>query len=88
MTRIPVTCRDLEDARKRLIRQVQRDLTLAERRFLVSLKQAEPQWELIPIAHLAEMPAIRWKLRNLEQLARQPRRHEAAVRRLREVLNV
>jgi hypothetical protein len=34
------------------------------------------------------MPAIRWKLRNLEELARRPRLHEAAVRRLREVLQL
>jgi predicted nucleotidyltransferase component of viral defense system len=88
MARIPITCRDLEEARARLIRQVRRDLNHAERQFLLSLKRIEPQWDLIPVPHLAEMPAIRWKLRNLEELARRPRLHEAAVRRLREVLQL
>ena len=88
MARIPVTCRDLEEARARLIRQVRGDLNQAERQFLLSLKRTEPQWDLIPVPHLAEMPAIRWKLRNLEELARRPRLHEAAVRRLREVLQL
>jgi predicted nucleotidyltransferase component of viral defense system len=88
MIRNPVTCRELEETRNRLIRRVQRDLTQKEREFLISLKRAEPQWDLIPVAHLSEMPAIRWKLRNLQQLARRTRPHQAAIRKLRKVLEI
>jgi len=88
MTRIAVTCRELEETRAQLIRRVQRDLSSSERAFLLSLKQGEPQWELISVTHLREMPAIQWKLRNLRQLATRRRQHEAAIRRLREVLQL
>jgi predicted nucleotidyltransferase component of viral defense system len=88
MIRNPVTCRELEEARNQLIRRVQQDLTSKEREFLLSLKRAEPRWDLIPVAHLREMPAIQWKLRNLQQLAKRARQHGAAIRKLREVLQL
>jgi predicted nucleotidyltransferase component of viral defense system len=88
MIRSPVTCRELEATRDQLIRGVRRDLSASERAFLVSLKRGEPQWELIPVPHLREMPAIQWKLRNVQQLATRRRQHDAAVRRLSELLGV
>ena len=33
-----------------------------------SLVRAEPDWSQMPFAHLQELPAIRWKLRNLAKL--------------------
>ena len=30
-----------------------------------------PDWSLLEIAHLDQLPAIRWKLQNLQQLARE-----------------
>ena len=88
MIRAPVTCRELAATRDQLIRRLQRDLNPSERAFLISLKRGEPQWDLIPVAHMREMPAIRWKLRNVRQLATRGRQHEAAIRRLRELLKV
>lgn len=36
--------------------------------------RAEPRWELMPFEHLTDLPAVRWKLQNLEKLkARNPR---------------
>jgi hypothetical protein len=29
---------------------------------------AAPQWELLGVPHVAELPAVRWKLENLERL--------------------
>jgi len=29
-----------------------------------------PEWPLLGIAHLEQLPAVRWKLKNLEQLAK------------------
>jgi hypothetical protein len=86
--RKPVTCKELEETRNHLIRRLKRDLTQKERQFLLSLKRADPQWDLIPVPHLSEMPAIRWKLRNLQQLARRNKQHEASIRRLRTVLEI
>jgi predicted nucleotidyltransferase component of viral defense system len=88
MTRLQMTCRELEDTRAQLINRVQSDLTQREREFLLSLKSAQPLWELMPVAHLAQMPAIRWKLKNVEQLASRTRDHEAAIVKLRKVLGL
>lgn len=38
--------------------------------FLLSLARAEPDWSLLEIEHLERLPAVRWKLQNLRQLAR------------------
>lgn len=54
--------------RERLVRQVQRELDADERRFLLSLVRAEPEWPLLGIAHLEHLPGVRWKLQNLLQL--------------------
>jgi hypothetical protein len=34
----------------------------------MSLAEAQPDWSLMSCPHLAEMPALRWKLSNLEHL--------------------
>lgn len=39
-----------------------------QRSFLMSLAEAQPDWSLMSCPHLAEMPALRWKLANLERL--------------------
>jgi hypothetical protein len=38
------------------------------RNFLLSLVQAAPDWSLMPFNHLQDMPAIKWKLQNLNNL--------------------
>ena len=40
-----------------------------ERRFLLSLVAAEPEWSLLGVPHLEQLPGLRWKLQNLERLA-------------------
>jgi len=35
-----------------------------------TLARAEPDWSLLEIPHLGLLPAVRWKLQNLEKLAR------------------
>ncbi len=59
-------------------------LTDNERRFLLSIKQDEPDWSLLPFEGLDRWPAIQWKLRNIQLM--NDRRHEAAIRRLRKIL--
>ena len=43
-------------------------LTQRHKDFLLSLVKAEPAWDLMPFAHLKELPALKWKLLNLEKL--------------------
>ena len=45
-------------------------LAAHNRQFLLSIVRAEPQWDLLPYAHIAQLPALQWKLQNLKKLKR------------------
>ena len=75
MTTEPVTLDTLLETRERLFHELPAALDANEREFLLTLVRAEPNWKLLGIPHLEELPAIRWRLQNLEQLAKtQPAR--------------
>ncbi len=68
MTAEPVPLEALLATRERLARQVPRELDDAERGFLLSLARGEPDWTLLGLAHLEQLPGVRWKLQNLKRL--------------------
>ena len=68
MTAETIPLASLLAARERMIRELQGGLDVDERRFLLSLVAAAPEWPLLGIAHLEQLPGIRWKLRNLLRL--------------------
>lgn len=68
MTAEPVPLSDLLTTRDRLIQAIHQALEDNERGFLLSLVEGAPDWSLMDIAHLEQLPAIRWKLRNLDRL--------------------
>ena len=68
MTAEPVELEALFDVRRELFETLPHSLGSNERQFLFSLAQARPNWELLDIPHLADLPAIRWKLKNLQRL--------------------
>ena len=86
MTRKSIGVDDLEATQAELPALILSALTSSERRFLMSIKRGEPEWSLLPIPHLAELPALRWKLTNIEALKRSNEKHAAAIDRLRRIL--
>jgi predicted nucleotidyltransferase component of viral defense system len=70
MTTDPVPLDALLETRERMVRQIHRELDDGERRFLLTLVRAEPDWSLLGIPHLEQLPGLRWKLHNLAQLKR------------------
>ena len=87
MTTEPVTLDALLAARERMFRELPSALDANEREFLRTLVRAQPDWSLLGIPHLEELPAIRWRLQNLEQLSRsQPERFRALADALDERL--
>lgn len=68
MTVEPVSVAELDATRERLRRELPGALTDSQRRFLLSLACAEPEWDLMSCPHLSELPALRWKLHNLAKL--------------------
>jgi len=74
MTVEPVGLVSLLIARERMVRELQQGLTKDKRRFLLSLVAAEPEWHLLSVPHLEQLPGVRWKLQNLERLRKTNRR--------------
>lgn len=86
MTEEPIELADLEVARTRLFEWAAGALNVNERRFLLSIKQGEPDWALLPFEGLDQWPAIQWKLHNIRLM--RTRSHRKAVERLRDVLGI
>jgi len=56
--------------RERLRHDLLGRLSLAHRQFLAGLARGEPDWALVQCPHAQELPALRWKLANLETFRR------------------
>ncbi len=66
MTEVACSLETLLDARARLRHELPRRLTTAHKQFLSGLVRAQPDWSLVQCRHAAQLPALRWKLGNLE----------------------
>lgn len=66
MTEIECSLDTLLAARYRLRHDLPQQLTNKHKEFLGSLVQAEPDWSLLECSHAQELPALRWKLTNLQ----------------------
>lgn len=80
----------LEQTQERVILQLPRALTSDHREFLLSVVRAEPEWDLMPFAHLQHLPALQWKLFNLRKLktrdaGRFAAQHDALAARFRDL---
>ena len=84
MALTPVTVKELEDTRKTMIALIHERLTERQRLFLLSFKRGEPDWGLLDLNGVAELPAVQWKLLNIQRMT--PAKREQAVERLRHVL--
>ncbi len=68
MTREGVELNTLTHFQARLLQELPRQLTQAHKNFLLTLVQDSPAWEYMPMQHLKELPALKWKLMNLAKL--------------------
>jgi predicted nucleotidyltransferase component of viral defense system len=84
MTQIQVTCDELIDVRKSLQEIILKDLTNDERHFLISIKEMTPNWGLLPISGIENLPGIQWKLMNVKKMPRE--KHREALQSLKKLL--
>jgi len=83
MSDIQFTYEDFENTRKQLIETVNLSLTDPDRSFLLSFKRGNPDWDLFPLAGLKDMPAVQWKLLNLQKLIKSnPGKHKELLTKL------
>ena len=84
MTLVKVSPEELEEARARLVKAIRKDMTDKERRFILSVKKGDPEWELIELEGVDRLPAVQWKLLNIRKMDKA--KHRQALRRLEECL--
>jgi Nucleotidyl transferase AbiEii toxin, Type IV TA system len=82
MTRDVVELDTLVHFQARLLQELHRQLTPAHRDFLLTLVQGNPAWERMPMQHLHELPALKWKLVNLAKLKKRNATRFAAQHQL------
>ena len=89
MTDIPFTYEEFEETRKVLIEYVNRLMTEADKRFLLSFESSNPEWSGYEFEYFKDYPSVKWKLLNLKKLAKQnPQKLEEEVRKLQELFNL
>jgi len=83
MTMDEVSYEDLLEARENLIETVRKELTNDERAFLISLKEGQPKWSLMGIKGIEHLPAVQWKLKNIQRMSR--KKHVEALDKLKKI---
>ena len=68
MARGDFSYEDYKVTRDKLISIIGERLTEQDKKFLLSFESGEPDWKLFPISVLKDLPAIQWKLLNINKL--------------------
>jgi len=68
MTLEPVSLQDLEATREAMISTVVGDMPQDHRQFLMTFKRGEPDWALLGLPKVAELPAVKFRIQKLDAL--------------------
>jgi len=89
MTDTAFTYEAFEATRENLINIVNSSLSDKDRSFLLTFKRGDPDWDLFPVAGLKDMPAVQWKLMNIQNLKRSnPDKHTELIHKLESLLKL
>ena len=86
MTAIEVTLESLLQTRINLIKTINETFIEKDRKFILSFKEGNPNWELSEIENIQNYPSIKWKLANIQKMDKQ--KHERAITKLKEHLGM
>ena len=86
MTNDPVQLSELIETRSHMVMALKAQFTEKDRRFLLSFKQGEPDWSLFDEPSAAKLPAIRWKLMNIQRLSKNRDKHLQQLGKLEKTL--
>lgn len=79
MTDLPFTHETYEETRKKLVVEVHKILSNDDKKFLISFEQGKPDWDLIPVESLKDLPALNWKLLNIQKLKTENKEKHAKI---------
>ena len=69
MTAAPVRIEDLISTREEMIEIVVGQMPQDHREFLIGVERGNVRWQLADLQEVAELPAVRWKLSNLDKVS-------------------
>ena len=81
-----VSLEELEATRLELVRLIHAALTFDDKQFLLSFKNKTPDWSLLGLKEVENLPAVKWKLMNLSKMKKA--QHRAAYDKLALMLSV
>jgi len=84
MTEIAVSLEELEATREQLTGLVRTTLSNDEKQFLLSFKAMDPQWDLLGLDGIENLPAVKWKMINLKNMSKN--KHKNAYHKLERCL--
>jgi predicted nucleotidyltransferase component of viral defense system len=73
MTEAPVALDELLAARESIIKSIIGQMPDTHRRLLISFERGAPEWPLLGLDHVSELPAVRWRQQNLDKLEERTR---------------
>jgi hypothetical protein len=82
----PVTAEELRSAGEQLVSRLHEEMTQEERLFIVSIKEGNPQWDMLEVPGIENLPAVQWKLQNIRRMT--PVKHREALRKLRDYIGI
>jgi predicted nucleotidyltransferase component of viral defense system len=85
MTDKPVTLEELTAAREAIIADIVGKMPDTHRKFLISFERGSPDWSLLGLPAVKDLPAVRWRQINLDKLSADKR--AALVAALEKVLS-
>ena len=89
MTSIEFAYDDYESTRGTLIEIITQRLTDDDKKFLISFETGSPIWHLFPHPILKDLPAIKWKLLNIQKLIQSnPVKHKKIIGNLKSILEI
>jgi hypothetical protein len=86
MTTEEFSYEQLVEVRYELIELILKSLTVNERKFLLSIKAGNPDWQLISIAGIDQLPGLRWKSLNIKKMDTE--KQKIALDKLKKVLEL
>ena len=86
MTFVAVTEDELKQTRINMLNALKHHFDNKDAEFLLSFKRGKPNWELFDEPSIAELPAVKWKIRNIGRLLQDPYKHGVQVSNLEKAL--
>lgn len=86
MTAEHVSLAELLSARDLMLKTLRRTLTEPDKQFLLSVKQAEPDWSLLNMKGIDMLPGLQWKLTNVKKMSSVKR--DVALEKLKAALDL